>query len=121
MSGILVDELERVVGAAEPRSEGFSVLLASAARKDARNALARELWRLRWDRRKLKGLHELRDLETAAFVRNARANLEYYLVQEPPISSHNYYMHAEPLAALRCGCGKGQGMCQLHAALLARS
>lgn len=121
MTGSLADELGLAAAAPESPTEGFARLLASANRQDVRNALARELWRLRWDRRKLKSVRALKAPEAVAHFQNARANLEYYLARTPPVSSHHYYMHGEPVAELWCGCGDDQGLCPLHAALLVRS
>jgi len=121
MAGSLADELGRAAIGTELPSVGFAQLLASANKQDVRNALAAELWRLRWDRRKLKSVWALKAPEAVAHFQNARANLEYYLARTPPVSSHHYYMHGEPVAELWCGCGDDQGLCPLHAALLARS
>lgn len=120
MTGSLADELGRVAATADSQTEGFARLLASANRQDARNALAAELRRLRWDRRKLKSVRALKAPDAVAHFQNARANLEYYLALTPPVSSHHYYMHGEPVAELRCGCGNGQVLCPLHAEVLAR-
>lgn len=120
MAGSLADELGRAAIDTELPSEGFAQLLASANRQDVRNALAAELWRLRWDRRKLAHVNSLKGTEAEEIVRNAQANLSHYLAQTPPVSSHHYYMNGEPVAELRCGCGDGQELCPLHAALLAR-
>lgn len=120
MKGSLADELGRAAATADSPTEGFVQLLASANRQDVRNALARELWRLRWDRRKLKSVLALKQPEAVAHFQNARVNLEYYLAQTPPVSSHHYYMHGEPVAGLWCGCGDDQGLCSLHAEVLAR-
>lgn len=116
----LADELGLAATADESPTEGFARLLASANRHEARNALARELWRLRWDRRKLAHVNSLKGTEAEEIVRNAQANLSHYLAQTPPVSSHHYYMNGEPVAELRCGCGDGQELCLLHAEVLAR-
>lgn len=120
MTGSLADELGRAAATADSPTEGFFQLLASANRREVRNALARELWRLRWDRRRLAHLNLLKGTEAEEIVRNAQANLSHYLAQTPPVSSHHYYMNGEPVAELRCGCGDGQELCSLHAEVLAR-
>ena len=120
MTGSLADELGRAAATADSPTEGFFQLLASASRQEVRNSLARELWRLRWDRRKLAHVNSLKGTEAEEIVRNALANLSHYLAQTPPVSSHHYYMNGEPVAELRCGCGDEQELCPLHAALLAR-
>lgn len=118
MKESLADELEWA--SADP-TEGFAQLLASANRLEVRNAFARDLWRLRWDRRKLAHVNSLKGTEAEEIVRNAQANLSYYLAQTPPISSHHYYMNGEPIAELRCGCDDGHELCSLHAELSRRT
>lgn len=95
-------------------SQGYACLLESATNAKARKAKAEELWRLRWDRRKLREWQAARHPYVQSHFRNAQANLAYYLAQDPPVSSNNYYLHDEAPAPLRCRCIEVEGWCVLH-------